>query len=79
MDVLVIDIPNRFIQMCVKEKKYMAIIKLRGVLVDILCVVFSDYKSYVTRDKRGDKQLLLHCQNSPVCSTIASLPRLSQA
>ena len=40
MDVLVIDIPNRFIQMCVKEKKYMAIIKLRGVLVDILCEVF---------------------------------------
>jgi hypothetical protein len=35
-DVTVIDIPNAFIQMQVKDKGDMAIIKIRGVLVDIL-------------------------------------------
>ena len=35
-DIMFIDITNAFIQTRVKEKKYMAIIKLRGVLVYIL-------------------------------------------
>ena len=39
-DVLVIDIPNTFIQTHVKDKKYMAIINLRGFLVNILCNFF---------------------------------------
>ena len=40
-NVAVIDIPKSFIQTRVKEKNYMAIIKLRGVLVDILCKISS--------------------------------------
>jgi hypothetical protein len=35
-DVIVIDIPNAFIQMRVEDEGDMAIIKIRGVLVDIL-------------------------------------------
>jgi hypothetical protein len=35
-DVTVIDIPNTFIQTRVKDKEDMAIIKICGVLVDIL-------------------------------------------
>ena len=42
----------------------MVIIKLRGFLVDILRKNPSDYKSYVTRDKRGFKRLLLRRQNA---------------
>ena len=41
-DVEVIETPNTFIQTRVEEKKYMAIIKLRGVLVDHLCKISSD-------------------------------------
>ena len=35
-DVALIDIPNVFIQTGVEDEKYMAIIKIRGILVDIL-------------------------------------------
>ena len=42
----------------------MEIIKLRGVLVDILCKISSDYKAYVTRYKRGFNQLLLNFHNA---------------
>ena len=35
-DVAVIDIPNAFIQTRVEDEKEMAIIKIRGILVDIL-------------------------------------------
>ena len=42
----------------------MDIIKLRGVLVDILCGIYAYYNVYLTRYNRGFKQLLLRCQNS---------------
>ena len=35
-DVAVVDIPDAFIQTRVQQNKYMAIIKIRGILVDIL-------------------------------------------
>ena len=63
-DVAVIDIPNAFVQTRVEEEKDMAIIKLRGVLVDILVALAPDvYKSYTTTDKKGSIQLLVQCQN----------------
>ena len=55
------------------KKKDMEIIKLRGILVDILCKISSYYKAYVTRSKRGVKQFLLRCQNSLYGSMLASL------
>ena len=61
-DVAVIDIPNTFIQTRVEDEKYMAFIKIRGVLVNILVEIAPDvYKSHVTTNKKGVKQLLIQC------------------
>jgi hypothetical protein len=61
-DVAVVDIPNAFVQMHVENKKDMAFIKIHGVLVDILVKIAPYvYKSYVSRDKKGMKQLLVQC------------------
>jgi hypothetical protein len=35
-DVAVVDIPNAFIQTRIEDEKDMAIIKIRGILVDML-------------------------------------------
>jgi hypothetical protein len=35
-DIAVVDIPNAFVQTRVENKKDMAFIKIRGILVDIL-------------------------------------------
>jgi hypothetical protein len=73
-DVMVIDIPNAFIQTKVKDEKDMAIIKLRGVLVDILVEIAPDvYKSYATTDKKGVRQLLVQCKNTLYGTMVASL------
>jgi hypothetical protein len=73
-DVAVIDIPNAFIQTCIEDKKDMAIIKLCGVLVDILVEIAPDvYKSYATTDKKGVRQLVVQCQNALYGTMVASL------
>jgi hypothetical protein len=73
-DVTVIDIPNAFIQMRVEDEGDMAIIKICGVLVDILVKIAPNiYKSYVTTDKKGTKQLLVQCQNALYGTMVASL------
>jgi hypothetical protein len=64
-DVAVVDIPNAFVQTRVENEKDMAFIKIRGILVDILVEIAPDvYKSYVSKDKKGSKQLLVQCQNA---------------
>jgi hypothetical protein len=64
-DVEVVDIPNAFVQTRVENEKDMAFIKIRGILVDILVEIAPYvYKSYVSKDKKGSKQLLVQCQNS---------------
>ena len=73
-DVAVIDIPNAFIQTRVEDEKDMAFIKIRGVLVDILVEIAPDvYKPFVTKDKKGVKQLLVQCQNALYGTMVASL------
>jgi hypothetical protein len=73
-DVAVIDIPNAFIQTRVEGEKDMTIIKLRGVLVDILVVIAPNvYKSYTTTDKKGVRQLVVQCQNALYGTMVASL------
>jgi hypothetical protein len=53
-DITIIDIPNAFIQMWVEDKEDMAIIKIRGVLMDILIQIAPDvYKFYIMTDKKG--------------------------
>ena len=73
-DVAVIDIPNAFVQTRVEDEKDMAFIKIRGILVDILVEIAPDvYKKYVTKDKKGMKQLLVQCQNALYGTMVASL------
>jgi hypothetical protein len=73
-DVAVIDIPNAFIQTRIEDEKDMAFIKIRGVLVDILVEIAPDvYKPYVSKDKKGVKQLLVQCQNALYGTMVASL------
>ena len=73
-DVAVIDIPNAFVQTRVEDEKDMAFIKICGVLVDILVEIAPDvYKSYVSMDKKGIKQLLVQCQNALYGMMVASL------
>ena len=55
-DVAVIDIPNAFIKTRVEDKKDIAIIKIRGILVDILVDLAPDvYREFVTTDNKGVK------------------------
>jgi hypothetical protein len=73
-DVAVVDIPNAFVQTSVENEKDMAFINIRGVLVDILVEIAPDvYKSYVSRDKKGMKQLLVQCKNALYGTMVASL------
>jgi hypothetical protein len=63
-DVAVVDIPNAFVQTRLENKKYMAFLKIRGILVDILVEISPEaYRSYISQDKKGNKQLLVQCQN----------------
>jgi hypothetical protein len=73
-DVSVVEIPNAFVQTRVENEKDMAFIKIRGVLVDILVEIAPYvYKSYVSRDKKGMKQLLVQCQNALYGTMVANL------
>jgi hypothetical protein len=73
-DVAVIDIPNAFVQTRVQDEKDMAIIRIRGILVDILVELDPEaYAKYVTTDKKGVKQLLVQCQNALYGTMVASL------
>jgi hypothetical protein len=73
-DVPVIDIPNAFIQTRVEDEKDMAIIKIRGILVDMLLDIAPDvYKPYVSTDRKGTKQLIVQCLNVMYGTMMASL------
>jgi hypothetical protein len=52
----------------------MEFIKIRGILVDILVEIAPDvYKSYVSKDTKGSKQLLVQCQKALYGTMVASL------
>ena len=54
------DINNAFINKLVQHKKIMAIIKIRGVLVDILLEIYPDiYEPYETTYHKGAKQIVV--------------------
>jgi hypothetical protein len=73
-DFVVVDIPNVFVQTRVENEKDMAFIKIRGILVDILVEISPEaYKSYVSQDNKGKKQLLVQCQNALYRTMVASL------
>jgi hypothetical protein len=58
----------------VENEKDMAFIKIRGILVDILVEIApEDYTSYVSQDKKVNKQLLVQCQTTLYGTMVASL------
>jgi hypothetical protein len=70
-DVAVIDIPNVFIQTRIEDEDDLAIIKIRGILVDMLLEIAPDiYKDFVTTDF---KQLIVQFQNAIYGTMVASL------
>jgi len=70
----VIDIPNAFIQTVVKDKKRRVIIRIRGMLVDMLVKIAPEvYKTYVITDRKGNKQILVECLNALYGTMVASL------
>jgi hypothetical protein len=69
-----VDIPKAFVQTRVENEKDMAFIKIRGILVDILVEIAPEaYKSYVSKDKKGNKQLMVQFQNALYGTMVASL------
>ena len=73
-DVAVINTPDAFIQTRVEDEKYMAFIKIRGVLVDILEEIAPYvYKLHVTTEKKVVKQFPAQCQNALYGTMVESL------
>ena len=73
-DVAVIDIPNAFVQTKISDEKDMAIIRIRGTLVEILMQIAPDvYRPYVSKDKKGNMQLIVQCLNALYGTMMASL------
>jgi hypothetical protein len=72
--VAVIDTPNAFIQTKIEDEKDMAIIKIRGILVDMLLDIAPNvYTPFVTLDRKGVKQVIVQCLNAIYGTTMASL------
>jgi hypothetical protein len=66
--------PKAFIQTFVEDKSKHVIIRIRGMLVDILVKLAPDvYGPHVTVDKKGNKQLLMKCLNALYGTMVASL------
>jgi hypothetical protein len=52
----------------------MAFINIGGIRVDILVEIsLNVYKSYVSKDKKGSKQLMVKCQNALYGMMVPSL------
>jgi hypothetical protein len=75
-DVVTVNIPNAFVQTVISdaEKDYHVMVQLCGVIVDILCDIAPEvYSKYVTRNKKGEKILIVQCMNALYGTMVASL------
>jgi hypothetical protein len=73
-EVAVIDVPNAFIQTAVEDKKKRVIIRIRGMLADMLVRIAPEvYGDYISTDKKGNKQILVECLNALYGTMVASL------
>ena len=67
-------IPNAFIQTLVNNKNAMTVIKIRGVLVDLLLKIDSEfYGPFVTSYKKGDKLRIVKFLDAIYWTMVASL------
>ena len=70
----VIDIPNAFIQTKVEREKDRAIVRIRGLVADMLVEIAPEvYSEYITKDKRGNSELLVICLNALYGTMVAAL------
>ena len=70
----VVDIPNAFIQTRVEREKDRAIVRIRGLVADMLVEIAPDvYSEYVTKDKRGNSELIVICLNALYGTMVAAL------
>ena len=73
-EVAVIDVPNAFVQTVVEDQAKRVIIRIRGMLVDMLVRIAPEvYQDYVIIDRRGNKQILVECLNALYGTMVASL------
>ena len=73
-DITLIYIPNYIIQKQIEQEKFMAITKIRGILVDMLLYIFPDfYGPYVNMDRKVIKQLNTQYISAIYGTMIASL------
>ena len=73
-DIALIDIPNDFIQTGIENEKYMAIIKIREILLDMLLDTdFDVCGTYVTTDRKGIMQMINQCINTIYGIIVVSL------
>ena len=73
-DVVIVDIPNAFIQTRVHDAKDCVIVRITGVIVDWLVKVAPKvYLPYVTTNIRGEKSLLVECFNAIYGTMVAGL------
>ncbi len=75
-DVVVVDIPNEFIQTVVSEEdaEHRVVVQIRGPLVDILVSMAPDvYAPYVSTNKTGQKVLIVECLNAVYGTMMAAL------
>ncbi len=75
-DIVVVDIPNAFVQTVVNEEDAdnCVIVCIRGPLVDILVAIAPDsYGPYVFTNKSGQKVLIVECLNAFYGRMVAAL------
>ena len=72
-DVATIDIPNAFIQTRVNDPNKRVLIKVKGLLAEILLEIAPEvYSDYVHIDPKGNLVLMLECLNAIYGTMIAS-------
>ena len=70
----VLDIPNAFIQTRVEREKDKAIVRIRGLVADMLVEIAPEvYSQYITKDKKGNSELLVVCLNALYGTMVAAL------
>ena len=73
-EVAIVDIPNAFIQTEVTDENKRVIVRICGMLVDILVKIAPDiYRDYVKVNKKGEKQILVERLNALYGTMMASL------
>jgi len=73
-DVVVIDIPNAFIQTKSEQPEDQVLLRLRGLLADLLVEIDPcTYKGFVTMNSKGESVLICECLKAIYGIVIASL------